>query len=77
MFDIGNVGNGSVNSTFYFDNIRQTDGSLTWGIEEVNQDKSLVKIFDYLGRETEFKSNTPLILIYSDGTIERVMKLED
>jgi hypothetical protein len=77
MFDFGNIGNGSINSTFYFDNIRQTDGSLTWGIEELSQDKNIVKVLDFLGRVTEFKSNTPLILIYSDGTIERVMKLED
>ena len=30
-----------------------------------------------MGRETEFKTNTPLIFIYSDGTRERVMKIEE
>lgn len=40
-------------------------------------EKQLVKIIDFMGRETEFKSNTPLIYIYSDGTRERVMKLEE
>lgn len=36
----------------------------------------LVKIVDYLGRETEFKPNTPLIYIYSDGTTEKVFSVE-
>ena len=43
---------------------------------ELNK-KELVMIIDFMGRETEFKPNTPLIFIYSDGTRERVMKLED
>ena len=48
------------------------------GIEELLQDeKELVKIVDFMGRETEYKPNTPLIFIYSDGTRERVMKLEE
>ena len=48
------------------------------GIEELIQtEKELVKIVDFMGRETEFKPNTPLIFIYSDGTQERVMKLGD
>ena len=48
------------------------------GIEELNSaNKELVKIIDFMGRETEFKSNTPLIFIYSDGTRERVMKIEE
>ena len=48
------------------------------GIEELHQtEKELIKIVDFMGRETEFKPNTPLIFIYSDGTRERVMKLEE
>lgn len=48
------------------------------GIEELFQtEKELIKIVDFLGRETEFNPNTPLIFIYSDGTRERVMKLEE
>lgn len=48
------------------------------GIEELTQgEKKLVKIIDFMGRETEYKPNAPLILIYSDGTRERVMKLEE
>jgi len=36
---------------------------------------SLVKIIDITGRETEFKPNTVLFYIYSDGTIRRVMEI--
>lgn len=47
-------------------------------IEELlNKDKELVKIIDFMGRETNFKPNTALIFIYSDGTRERVIKLAD
>jgi uncharacterized protein (TIGR02145 family) len=45
-------------------------------IELIPQNKELVKIVDLLGRETEFKSNTLLICVYSDGTTERVFKVE-
>ena len=46
-------------------------------LEEIDSTpKELVKIFDLMGRETEFKSNTPLILVYSDGTFERVLSIE-
>ena len=47
------------------------------GLEElVNNEKELVKIIDFTGRETEFKSNIPLIFIYSDGSRERVMEIQ-
>jgi len=36
----------------------------------------VIKIVDYLGRETEFRPNTPLIYIYSDGTAEKVFRVE-
>ena len=39
--------------------------------------KELVTIIDLMGRETEFKLNTPLIFIYKDGTRERMMKIEE
>ena len=45
------------------------------GIEELNTNtRKVVKMVDYLGRETEFKANTPLIYIYSDGTTEKVFR---
>lgn len=48
------------------------------GLEELYQTaKELVMIVDFMGRETKFKPNTPLIFIYSDGTRERVMKIEE
>jgi hypothetical protein len=39
--------------------------------------RCLIKIVDYLGRETELKPNTPLIYIYSDGTAEKVFRVEE
>lgn len=45
--------------------------------ELIQSEKELVKIVDFMGRETVFKPNTPMIYIYSDGTRERVMKLEE
>lgn len=46
------------------------------GIDELSgSPKELVKIIDMMGRETEFRTNTPLIFIYSDGTIERRIEL--
>ena len=46
------------------------------GIEELNAEgQVLIKITDLMGRETKFKPNTPLLYIYSDGTIERKFEL--
>lgn len=42
-----------------------------------SSNKKRIKIVDLLGRETEFKPNTPLIYIYDDGSTERVMELEE
>lgn len=48
------------------------------GIEELeNTDRKLVKIVDFMGRETHYQPNTPLIYMYDDGTIERVFRRED
>lgn len=48
------------------------------GLEELlNGEKELVKIIDITGRETEFKPNTPLIFMYSDGSTERVMEIRN
>ena len=48
------------------------------GLNELsNTPKQLIKITDLIGRETEYKTNTPLIYIYSDGTTEKVFKMED
>ncbi|HNI44466.1 MAG TPA: serine hydrolase domain-containing protein, partial [Chitinophagales bacterium] len=48
---------------------------LTTSLDEVKplpKEKTLIKIIDLLGRETELKPNTPLIKIYSDGSTEKV-----
>jgi len=48
------------------------------GIEELNNTpKQLLKVTDFMGRETLPVFNTPLIYYYSDGTTERVIKLEE
>ena len=38
--------------------------------------KTIVKYVDILGRETPFKTNTPLIKIYSDGSTEKIFVFE-
>jgi hypothetical protein len=49
----------------------------TGGLNDLtNSIKQLVKIVDVMGRETKFKTNTPLIYIYSDGTTEKIFKVE-
>lgn len=48
------------------------------GLEElVIEGKELVQIVDLTGRTTTYRPNTPLILIYSDGTRQRIFKLEE
>ena len=47
----------------------------TVGIEEYsNQPRKLIRILDLLGRETNFKPNTPLIYQYDDGSVEKVIR---
>jgi len=45
--------------------------------QQSNSQVDLVKIVDMMGRETAYKPNTVLLYIYSDGTTERVFKLEN
>lgn len=44
--------------------------------EESNFKKELIGVYDLLGRKTEFKLNTPLVYIYSDGSTEKVFITE-
>lgn len=47
------------------------------GIEELNGgDKELIGVFDVLGRATKQESNSLQIYLYSDGTTERIFKVE-
>jgi Leucine-rich repeat (LRR) protein len=53
-------------------------GACEAGIEELNNSpKQLLKIVDLMGRETPFKPSTVLIYVYTDGTAERVFKMEE
>jgi len=45
-------------------------------INEITKDKRIVKITDILGRETNYKSNTPLFYIYDDHTVEKIIIIE-
>ncbi len=47
------------------------------GMNELDlNSKKLVRVIDLMGRETEDKPNTVLIYIYSDGTTEKVFRVE-
>jgi polyhydroxybutyrate depolymerase len=77
-------GLGTINMDFYspqiiWDFLEGKECPLPVGVSEFSNSelKDLIKIIDLMGRETELKFNTPLIFIYSDGTRERVMKLEE
>jgi hypothetical protein len=53
------------------------DTCATVGIQELTKPgKTLIKIIDSIGRQTEDKPNTTLIYIYSDGTTEKVYRME-
>jgi uncharacterized protein (TIGR02145 family) len=56
--------------------IRCLKGAPLGIIELTPVKKELLKIVDLLGRETEFKPNTVLIYVYSDGSTERIFKTE-
>lgn len=45
-------------------------------IEISKPEKNLIKITDFFGRETKYKPNTLQIYIYSDGTTEKVFRVE-
>lgn len=49
------------------------DANNTLSFEHLPKSKpEIVTIYDLLGRETEFSSNTPLILEYSDGSRQKI-----
>ncbi len=51
--------------------------SSTIGLHELPSDnRKVVRIIDLMGRETEDKPNTLLIYVYSDGTKEKVYRVE-
>jgi len=44
--------------------------------EEISTTRKLIGVYDMMGRETEGKSNTLLFYRYSDGTTEKVFKVD-
>ena len=44
-------------------------------IGEYTNEKSLIKVLDFLGREKN-KTNQPLLYIYDDGTVEKKIIIE-
>ena len=56
-----------------------TDCNINLGLTPIidaSQKRELIKIVDYLGRETKYKPNTFLIYIYSNGETEKVFNAE-
>lgn len=55
-------------------NLNCANSCSTVGIEEYgHQTKKIIRIIDFLGRETLFKLNTPLIYQYDDGSVKKMM----
>lgn len=54
-----------------FDNFYISNSLPSNIIENINDNKKLIKVIDILGRESNFNSQLPLIYIYDDGSIEK------
>ena len=69
-------------SSYYVDEICVSTNSLTCGnkpaglVENTSMEKQLIRIVDIMGRETDYSPNTLLIYIFSDGTTEKVFRVE-
>ena len=76
----GNIGSNSLPTFvagYSYDNINFISCELS--IDEIASQSSkltLIKIVDCFGRETEDKPNTLLIYVYSDGTTEKIFRVE-
>ncbi len=73
--------NGGEGACYYLDDVCISTDSATCignvGLSEFNSsEKKLVRIVDTMGRETEDKPNTLLIYVYSNGTKEKVFRVE-
>lgn len=74
-------GVGTYGAYYFIDDVRvehyRDSNEVSIDIIEFNKkERTLVKVLDFMGRETNYKPNTPLIFIYSDGTRERILKIE-
>lgn len=69
-------------SSYYVDEICVSTNSLTCSIdplglvENATVEKQLIKIVDTMGREVDNNPNTLLIYVYSDGSTQKVFKVE-
>ena len=54
-----------------FDNFYISNSLPSNIIENINDNKKLIKVIDILGRESNFNSQLPLIYIYDNGSIEK------
>ena len=71
-------------STSFMGNRERADGNCIRCIQdensahlpELNLERSLIKIVDVLGRESELKHNIPQFYIYDDGSVEKKMIVE-
>ena len=58
----------------------QSNGNLWTSVTEleipINPNRKLEKVVDILGKQTKPKTNTPLIEIYDDGTVEKRIVIE-
>ena len=76
-------GVGTINMDFYspqviwdFLNGRECPTISNLAEFESEQELTVLKIYDLLGRETTFKPNTPLIYEYSDGSLNRMYVID-
>tara|TARA_B100000900_G_scaffold327651_1_gene287802 strand:+ start:4191 stop:5036 length:846 start_codon:yes stop_codon:yes gene_type:complete len=49
---------------------------ISTAIADKNFKKNVMKITGYLGKQTSFKKNTPLIYIFDDGTVEKKITID-
>jgi hypothetical protein len=82
-YNIGNMlsvtgSSAGVDYYYYYYNIKVEAKCLdiTGLSNQFNIKKSLLKVTDILGRETEEKLNTPLFYIYEDGTVKKRIVIE-
>lgn len=62
---------------YFNDSLYAGEGSPHASIDEiVPVEKTRVKVIDIMGRETEDKANTTVLYIYSDGSVEKVHRME-
>ena len=62
--------------TFIYNNTGVDLNTLTGTDDLLVENKSLIKVVDFLGRENSGDKNKPLLYIYDDGTIEKKIIFE-